>query len=321
MTLCSDAGVETWLFLFEQWICSVSSQNDLFDTTVRKSIRGKKAAASNKGQEDKDDHPGSLLRPHSLVSAEEVEVDKQVNANAAPTGQEVQEKQLLDSCLEGEEEKEASKRANIKGQKKITCVTTAACMILLTWLCFVFFQLRVKRGESSLGLKPNNLAPRHRANLRTSSCRLLNPTILLVRNTSLTCIHVWTGILFLCFVVWNKRWWYEPFSRSASTGQEFVVPTSGYFCSLCSIFYLKENMAKERHCSSRRHYESLQVCSHVHTGRWHTHCVRFKSVTHPTLLFVDRNTIRSINRGLRNLQQLLRTDQNLPPRWNIHHSF
>lgn len=60
-------------------------------------------------------------------------------------------------------------------------------------LCF--FQLRVKRGESSLGLKPNNLA-RHRVDLQTSSCRLLNPTILWVRHTSLTCIHVWTWILF-----------------------------------------------------------------------------------------------------------------------------
>lgn len=130
MTLCSDAGVEPWLLLFGQWICFLSSQNDLFDTTVRKSIRGKKAATSNKGQEEKDaddDPPASLLRPHSLVNAEEVEVDKQVNANAAPTGQEVWEQQLLDSCLEGEEEKEALKRANIKGKKnnKKSCVTTA----------------------------------------------------------------------------------------------------------------------------------------------------------------------------------------------------
>lgn len=59
------------------------------------------------------------------------------------------------------------------------------------------------------------------------------------------------------------------FSPSASAGQEFVVPTTGFFCSLCSIFYQKENMAKERHCSSRRHYESLQVhstrtCTQVH---------------------------------------------------------
>lgn len=148
-------------------------------------------------------------------------------------------------------------------------VTTAVCMILLTCPCF-FFQLRVKRGESSLGLKPNNLAQRHRVNLQTSSCRLLNPTILWVRHTSLTYIHVWTWILFLFFCCLKWRWWYEAFSWSSSTGQEFVVPTSGYFCSLCSIFYLKENMAKERHCSSRRHYESLQVRSHTHRSMTHT---------------------------------------------------
>lgn len=88
---------------------------------MRKSIRGKKAAASNKAQEEKeadDDPPASPLRPHSLINAEEVEVDEQVNADAAPGGQEVQENQLLDSRLEGGEEKEASKRANIKGPKE-----------------------------------------------------------------------------------------------------------------------------------------------------------------------------------------------------------
>lgn len=109
------------ILLFEQLICSVFSPNDLFHTTVRKSIRGKKAAASNKAQEEQeadDDPPASPLRPHSLINAEEVEVDEQVNADAAPGGQEVQENQLLDSCLEGGEEKEASKRANIKGPKE-----------------------------------------------------------------------------------------------------------------------------------------------------------------------------------------------------------
>lgn len=82
---------------------------------MRKSIRGKKAAASNKGQEEKEgdeEPPASPLRPPSLINAEEVDVKKQANANTAPGGQEVQE---VDSCLEGAEEKEESKRANIKG--------------------------------------------------------------------------------------------------------------------------------------------------------------------------------------------------------------
>uniref|UniRef100_A0A3B3I7B1 Matrin-type domain-containing protein n=1 Tax=Oryzias latipes TaxID=8090 RepID=A0A3B3I7B1_ORYLA len=41
-------------------------------------------------------------------------------------------------------------------------------------------------------------------------------------------------------------------------GQEHVVPKSGFFCNICSVFYLTEKAAKEVHCSSQRHYENLQ---------------------------------------------------------------
>uniref|UniRef100_A0A3Q1F2X0 Matrin-type domain-containing protein n=1 Tax=Acanthochromis polyacanthus TaxID=80966 RepID=A0A3Q1F2X0_9TELE len=41
-------------------------------------------------------------------------------------------------------------------------------------------------------------------------------------------------------------------------GVEFVVPKSGFFCELCSVFYLNEISAKETHCSSQRHYDNLQ---------------------------------------------------------------
>ncbi|XP_041842372.1 serine/arginine repetitive matrix protein 2-like [Melanotaenia boesemani] len=48
-----------------------------------------------------------------------------------------------------------------------------------------------------------------------------------------------------------------PFSPNNPLGQEFVVPKSGFFCNLCSIFYLNESTAKEVHCCSQKHYDNL----------------------------------------------------------------
>lgn len=33
----------------------------------------------------------------------------------------------------------------------------------------------------------------------------------------------------------------------------------GYYCRVCLLFYANEDEAKKTHCSSRTHYENLQV--------------------------------------------------------------
>uniref|UniRef100_A0AAZ3NYI4 Matrin-type domain-containing protein n=1 Tax=Oncorhynchus tshawytscha TaxID=74940 RepID=A0AAZ3NYI4_ONCTS len=41
-------------------------------------------------------------------------------------------------------------------------------------------------------------------------------------------------------------------------GQDFVVPKTGFFCKLCSLFYGNEHTARKTHCSSLQHYQNLQ---------------------------------------------------------------
>uniref|UniRef100_A0A3Q3WMD0 Matrin-type domain-containing protein n=1 Tax=Mola mola TaxID=94237 RepID=A0A3Q3WMD0_MOLML len=48
------------------------------------------------------------------------------------------------------------------------------------------------------------------------------------------------------------------FKPNNPLGREFVVPTSGYFCNLCCLFYRRESTAKDRHCSSQTHYDNLK---------------------------------------------------------------
>ncbi|XP_062845916.1 RNA-binding protein 20 [Trichomycterus rosablanca] len=46
--------------------------------------------------------------------------------------------------------------------------------------------------------------------------------------------------------------------QSIPLGVEFIVPSTGFFCKLCSLFYTSEATAKSAHCRSTVHYRNLQ---------------------------------------------------------------
>ncbi|KAA0723043.1 Zinc finger protein 638 [Triplophysa tibetana] len=49
-----------------------------------------------------------------------------------------------------------------------------------------------------------------------------------------------------------------PFIPNNPIGVDFVVPKTGFFCRLCSLFYGNEETAKSTHCSSLRHYQNME---------------------------------------------------------------
>ncbi|KAM9330313.1 zinc finger protein 638 [Gastrophryne carolinensis] len=49
----------------------------------------------------------------------------------------------------------------------------------------------------------------------------------------------------------------SPFNSSVPVGLEFLVPKTGYFCELCSLFYM-DDASKMKHCKSLRHYQAVQ---------------------------------------------------------------
>ncbi|TKS93077.1 Matrin-3 [Collichthys lucidus] len=77
------------------------------------------------------------------------------------------------------------------------------------------------------------------------------------------------------------------FKPNNPLGQEFVVPKSGYFCNICSVFYVNENEAKELHCSSRRHYDNLQVHTRAHTHTQSEHTENTLCLTLFVFLFAE----------------------------------
>ncbi|XP_053236473.1 matrin-3 [Podarcis raffonei] len=49
-----------------------------------------------------------------------------------------------------------------------------------------------------------------------------------------------------------------PYQPSVPVGMSFVVPRTGFYCKLCSLFYTNEDAAKKVHCSSLAHYQKLK---------------------------------------------------------------
>lgn len=49
-----------------------------------------------------------------------------------------------------------------------------------------------------------------------------------------------------------------PYQPNKPVGVEYVVPKTGFYCKLCSLFYTTEDVAKVTHCSSLHHYQKLK---------------------------------------------------------------
>ncbi|XP_017947523.1 matrin-3 isoform X1 [Xenopus tropicalis] len=49
-----------------------------------------------------------------------------------------------------------------------------------------------------------------------------------------------------------------PFQPDNPVGVEYVIPKTGFYCKLCSLFYTNEEAAKISHCSSLPHYQKLK---------------------------------------------------------------
>ncbi|XP_073478073.1 matrin-3 [Aquarana catesbeiana] len=58
--------------------------------------------------------------------------------------------------------------------------------------------------------------------------------------------------------VLNTDYELGPYQPNNPVGVDHVIPKTGYYCRLCSLFYTSEEVAKVTHCSSLAHYQKLK---------------------------------------------------------------
>ncbi|NXC14496.1 MATR3 protein, partial [Corythaeola cristata] len=59
-----------------------------------------------------------------------------------------------------------------------------------------------------------------------------------------------------------------PYQPNIPVGVNYVVPKTGFYCKLCSLFYTNEDVAKKTHCSSLPHYQKLKVRQKLVHFKW-----------------------------------------------------
>ncbi|KAM9311341.1 matrin-3-like isoform 2-T2 [Gastrophryne carolinensis] len=50
----------------------------------------------------------------------------------------------------------------------------------------------------------------------------------------------------------------EPNQPTVPTGVDYIIPSAGFYCKACSLFYQDEDMAKVTHCNTQAHHQNVK---------------------------------------------------------------